>query len=91
MGVSKHYNYDARYPLNYRWPEKVNYLNPITGFKRIYSNGADTRFSFKLQSGDKTDNLEPDEGFENLDWSVIKSFDILFRKDNSRMLVLMFH
>ncbi len=27
--VTKHYKYDARWPINYTWPEHVSYHNPV--------------------------------------------------------------
>ena len=47
----KHYKNDARYPINYIWPEEVCYQNPIRAFKSYgYC------LWFKLKSGEKTDN-----------------------------------
>ncbi len=31
--VNEHYKYDARRPINFRWPKKLSYQNPIRGLK----------------------------------------------------------
>ena len=46
--VSNHYKYNPDYPINYTWPEKVSYHNPVIGFKTGF-------MFFKLRSGETTD------------------------------------
>ncbi len=64
--VTEHYLYNPEYPLNYRWPEQVSYLNPITALK--IESGV---LYFKLLSGEKTDNTVGDDRFNELNWSQI--------------------
>ena len=35
--ISAHYKYNARYPINYTWPEQVSYHNPVMGVKELGS------------------------------------------------------
>ena len=55
-------------PINYTWPDKVSYYDPITGIKE---HSEYYRFWFKLQSGAKSDSTSSDCGYKELDWSKI--------------------
>ncbi len=59
--VSDHYNFNPEYAVNYTWPEQVSYFNPVTAVKGVDS---DYGQCFKLQSGEKTDNTESNDGFK---------------------------
>ncbi len=83
MRVTKHYNYDPSAPVNYTWPEQVSYHNPVGAVKWQGGYGYGYVYWFKLQSGDKTDNGEADNGFQDLDWSKITSLVIRYYPNNS--------
>ncbi len=56
--VEQHYKYNPEYPINFIWPEKVSYLNPIRGVKLFGITG----WLFELESGEMTDiDRRPDE------------------------------
>ncbi len=81
--VSAHYKYDARFPVNYSWPEQLSYHNSVAGVKRNdYGVGL---WWFRLESGDKTDDREADVGFKGLDWSQITCLVIRYHSDNSQV------
>ncbi len=74
--VTDHYKYNPKYPVNHAWPEKVSYDNPIRAGLCYQGN---YWFSFKLQSGEMTNNKVKDpwhESFENLNWSNITTIVI---------------
>ncbi len=73
--VTDHYRYNASYPVNYTWPEKVSYENPIKAVKHAFVGG----WWFQLQSGEQTGNDDQFEGvFQELNWVEIKSIVICY-------------
>ncbi len=76
--ANEHFNFYAKYPVNYSWPDEISYQNPITGL-----NSDTAGIWFKLQSGQKTDNTASDDGLKNLNWSKIKTIEIVYRKFSS--------
>ena len=71
--ASEHFNFYAKYPVNYSWPDEISYQNPITGL-----NSDTAGIWLKLQSGEKTDNTASDDGLKNLNWSKIKTIEIVY-------------
>ncbi len=64
--LSHHYKLNAKYPVNYVFPQRVSYDNPITQIKEIH--GGWWEFAFKMLSGDKNAKTG-DDGFQVLDWT----------------------
>ncbi len=63
--LSDHYKLNADLPVDYVFPQRVSYDNPITQIKCI---GGLWQFAFKILSGDKTAETG-DDGFQVLDWT----------------------
>ncbi len=61
-------------------PGLISNNNPIEAVMDSW-NGFCPDFVFKLQSGEKTNNIAADDGFKDLDWSQITSLVIYYRSD----------
>ncbi len=97
--VTNHYKHNVDYPINFTWPDKVNYYNPIKGLK-LYGYSS---WYFKLQSGEKTNEDERDylymmddlsewaDGFEDLNWSEINSIEIIYSSTDLSVTALWFN
>ena len=85
--VTNHYKYNIDYPINFTWPDKVNYHNPIKGLKWYGSRS----WSFELQSGEKTNLYEWADGFVGLNWSEINSIEIIYSSTDSSVTALWFN
>ncbi len=69
---------NVKHPINFTWPEKISYHNPVIGFRSDLS-----RFTVKLYSGENIDNIAPDEKWERIDWPKITCLGISYFPNKS--------
>ncbi len=69
---------NKHYPINFMWPEKISYHNPVIGFNLVGD------WCVRLQSGENTKNIVFNDRWARIDWSEITCLGISHYPDESR-------
>ena len=69
---------DKNYPINFMWPEKISYENPVC---EVFYLSGEYDFAFKLKSGEQTDKTAYREDFYCLNWEDIHNIYTIYAND----------
>ncbi len=92
--VTDHQYEGRKLPINYTWPEKVSYKNPINGVLGFQNDDIGIgwfKFKFELKSREQTDDDPWYNDFSYLDWSEITTIDISYYSIYSRVVGFEFY